>query len=1037
MNVSIQWIERLSGDVAILPDKVKQSSVVSRLHIFEETHFQSFTKPQEGEKHMRLRNLVAFAVAVLMALPVAAQEQVGAIEGVVKDAQGGAVPGVTVEAQSDTGQTVTATTDSAGLYRFPRLSPGKYTVTAKLQGFAPSRVANISVSLGQLLSVNLTMKLGAMTETVEVTGEAPLIDVKQSSRAVSIRDEALNKMPKGRDFTSLVTQAPGVNSEGAKLNGISIDGASPGENRYIIDGAETTNLQSGLSGKTLITDFVDEVQVKSSGYTAEYGGATGGVISAVTRSGSNSFRGDVFAYYSGSSLNAGSRPSLRLVPTNVSQSEYVTYAKDKEKTIEPGFTFGGPLMKDKTWFFIGYNPSFNPLDRTVTSRADGVARTKSQDFTRQNMTANITSQLTSKMRARVAFTSSGYKQKGRLQALDGTSSNTANYAIDDISSNYSGSASLDYTPSNKLFVSARAGYYRQNLRNEGVYNGTRYIFCTANAFSSPAGAVGTTNVPTNSSTTRDIKERMSAQFDASYFASFGGQHQFKFGAQMDRIANDVLTGETGNLVRIFWGRTLNSQAGAYGYYQVRSNGVAPNQGLITVGNIKQNNLGLFLQDSWSVNNKLTINLGIRTENEHIPNFADASYGLPDVAIKFDFKDKLAPRAGFAYDVQGDGKTKIYGSWGIFYDITKLELPRGSFGGDKWLEYYYTLETTDYLNLDTASCPPACPGRLIQGPIDFRHPSIGEDTLDANMKPFKSQEAVLGVDRELSRVLSVGVRYVHKQLDRVVEDTGALDAQQNEIYVIGNPSEGPLATAFSLANGTKVPMPKPQRDYNAVELSLNKRMADRWSGRFSYLWSRLYGNHTGLGQGDENGRSSPNVGRSYDYPIMMFDGTGQAAYGILPTDRTHQMKVQLVYDAKFGTSFGLNWYGASGIVRTREVAVIPPNNFPVQYLGRASDGRMPFYNQADLYIQHELKMGDKMRLVLSANVINALDSSTATNYFATQLASGQGVNFTEQAFYTGQVNITNLIANIPKDPRFLQDNGYQGARAIRLGAKLSF
>ena len=989
---------------------------------------------------MRLRNLVAFALTALLALPVAAQEQVGAIEGVVKDAQGGAVPGVTVEAQSATGATVVATTDAAGVYRFPRLSPGKYTVTAKLQGFSPARVANISVSLGQLLSVPLTMKLGAMTETVEVTGEAPLIDVKQSSRATSIRDEALNKMPKGRDFTSVVTQAPGVNSEAGKLGGISIDGAAAGENRYIVDGAETTNLQSGLSGKVLITDFVDEVQVKSSGYTAEYGGATGGVISAVTRSGTNEWRGDVFTYFSGSALNAGARPSLRLVPTDVSRSEYVTYAKDKEKTIEPGFTFGGPVQKDKTWFFLGYNPSFNPLDRTVTSRADGIARTKRQDFTRQNITANLTSQLSSKLRARVAFTSSGFKQEGRLQALDGTSSNTANYDINDISSNYSGSASLDYTPSNKLFMSARAGYYRQNLYNEGVYNGTRYLFCASSPYTTPS-AVGTSNVPTNTSTTRDVKERMSAQFDTSYFATLGGQHQFKAGVQFDRIANDVLTGETGNLVRIFWNRQLSASnpatRGTYGYYQVRSNGVSPQLGFVTVGDIHSNNLGLFLQDSWTINNKLTINLGLRTENENIPNFADASYGLPDTAIKFDFKDKLAPRAGFAWDVSGDGKTKVYGSWGIFYDITKLELPRGSFGGDKWLEYYYTLETTDWQNLDTASCPPACPGRLIQGPIDFRHPSLGEDTLDANMKPFKSQEAVIGFDREISRLVSFGARYVHKQLDRVVEDTGALDAQQNEIYVIGNPSEGPLATAYVLANGTKVPMPKPQRDYNAVELSLNKRMADRWSGRFSYLWSRLYGNHTGLGQGDENGRSSPNVGRSYDYPIMMFDGSGQAAYGLLPTDRTHQLKAQFVYDAPFGTSFGLNWYGATGLIRTREAAVIPPNNFPVQYKGRGSDGRLPFYNQADLYIQHEVKFGGKMRLVLSANVINALDSKTATNYFATELASGQGVNFTEQAFYTGQVNIANLITNIPKDPRFLQNSAFQGARAIRLGAKLSF
>lgn len=995
---------------------------------------------------MRLRNLVAFAIAALVALPVVAQEQTGAIQGVVKDSQGGSVPGATVEVTSSAGRTLTATTDASGNYRFPALPGGTYTVTAKLTGFSPGRVENVTVTLGKLMTVNLSLKLGAMTETVEVTGEAPLIDVKQSARATSIRDEALNQMPKGRDYTSLVTQAPGVNTEQSKFGGISIDGAAPGENRYIVDGAETTNLQSGLSGKTLITDFVDEVQVKSSGYTAEFGGATGGVISAVTRSGTNAFRGDLFTYYSGSSLNADPRPTLRLVPSNSNAAEYVTYAKDDEHTLEPGLTLGGPIKKDKAWFFIGYNPSFRPLDRTVTSRADGIARTKTQKFTRQNITANLTSQFNDKTRARLAFTSSGSKQEGRLQNQDGTSSNTANYDINDIRPNVSGALELDYTASNKLFLHARGSYYRSNLYNEGVYDGTLYIFCTSNIGQAgvPADlqrAVGTTNVPTNTSTTRDIQNRIGGQFDMSYFATAAGQHQFKVGVQFDRIGNDVLTGQTGNAVRLFWDRSLVSSdptsRGLYGYYQVRSNGVNPQLGFITQGNIHSNNWGLFLQDAWTVNNKLTINLGLRTENENVPNFADASYGLPATAIKFSFQDKLAPRAGFAWDLKGDGKWKVYGSWGIFYDITKLELPRGSFGGDKWLEYYYSMDTPNWPTLDTSTCPPACPGRLIRGPIDFRHPSLGEDTLDPNLKPYKSQEMVLGGDHELTQVLSVGVRYVHKQLDRIVEDTGALDAQQNEIYVIGNPSEGPLQTAFTLTNGTKIPLPKPKRDYDAVELSLNKRMSNRWSGRASYMWSRLYGNHTGLGQADENGRSSPNVGRSYDYPIMMFDGKGVAAYGLLPTDRTHQMKVQLVYDAKFGTSFGLNWYGASGIPRTREVAVIPPNNFPVQYMGRASDGRLPFYNQADLYVQHSIKMGGNKRLVLSANIINVLNSDTATNYFATELASGQGVNFSENAFYQGQVNIPALIANIPKDPRFLKDSAYQDPRAIRLGAKFSF
>ena len=696
---------------------------------------------------MRFRMLAALvAVALLVALPVVAQEQRGSIDGVVKDAQGGAIVGATVVAKSMAGATVEAVTDATGKYRFPSLAPGRWEVTANLSGFAPAKVQNVDLRLGQLLTIPLTLSPGAMTETVQVVAESPLIDVRQSARATSLRAEDIDKMPKGRDFTSLVTQAPGANLENAKLGGISIDGASGGENRFIIDGAETTNLQSGVSGKAMVTDFVDEVQVKSSGYAAEYGGATGGVINVISRTGTNQWRGNAFTYYTGDGLDSSYRPSLRLVPTNSNAAEYVTYPEDSYSRWEPGFTVGGPIVKDKLWFFAGYAPEFLSTDRTVTFRADNSTSTFNQTFKRNNLTANMTGQFGAKVRAKVAFMSSGYKQEGRLPSLDGTSSPTANYAINDISPNYSGSATLRLHPVEQG-VPERArrllppGHLqRGRLRQHPLH----LLPVEHRPGGRPAeyqGAVSTTNVPTNSSTTQDIQERINAQFDATFFFSGGGEHQLKTGVQFDRIANNVLSGEQGNLVRIQWNRQLVSSdptsRGPYGYYQVRSNGVLPQQGFITVGNIASNNVGLFVQDAWTINSKLTLNLGLRTENEHIPNYADASYGLPEYAINFSFGDKLAPRAGFAYDIKGDGKWKVYGSWGIFYDITKLELPRGSFGGDKWLEYYYSLDTPDWPNLDTPNCPPECPGRLIRGPIDFRPPSIGRrDAIDPNLKPMQ-------------------------------------------------------------------------------------------------------------------------------------------------------------------------------------------------------------------------------------------------------------------------------------------------------------
>ena len=128
----------------------------------------------------------------------------------------------------------------------------------------------------------------------------------------------------------------------------------------------------------------------------------------------------------------------------------------------------------------------------------------------------------------------------------------------------------------------------------------------------------------------------------------------------------------------------------YGYYSVRSQTADPNAGFLTQGNIHSNLIGLFIQDSWTISNKLTVNGGVRTEREEVPTYTtglDANgVTIPEFGIKFGFKDKLAPRIGAAYDLKGDGKWKVFASWGIFYDIFKLELPQGSFGGQKWIEY---------------------------------------------------------------------------------------------------------------------------------------------------------------------------------------------------------------------------------------------------------------------------------------------------------------------------------------------------------------
>ena len=193
--------------------------------------------------------------------------------------------------------------------------------------------------------------------------------------------------------------------------------------------------------------------------------------------------------------------------------------------------------------------------------------------------------------------------------------------------------------------------------------------------------------------------------------------------------------------------------------------------------------------------------------------------IPEFGLEFGFADKFAPRIGAAYDLKGDGRTKVFGNWGVFYDIFKLELPRGSFGGDKWLEYYYTLDTPNWTTLvDGANCPPACPGTLIRGPIDFRHPSFGADAIDPDLKPMRQQEASAGIEHQLNNYMAVSARYVHKQIDRAIEDTGFLLPDGSEGYVIANPGEGLTALAFT---NPITALPKAVRDYDAVEFAVRE------------------------------------------------------------------------------------------------------------------------------------------------------------------------------------------------------------------------
>jgi len=989
--------------------------------------------------------LVALALAVAPAL---AQEQGGAVEGTVRDQSGATVPGATVEAREAKGLVQATVTDVEGAYRFPSLPSGTWEILVRLEGFAPVRRPDVRLALGQLLRVDVALTLSGVQETVTITADSPVVDVKQSASFATIRDELIDKLPRGRDFLTLASQAPGATVQNVS-GGLSIDGGSGADNRFIIDGIDTTDLQQGVSGKRLITDVIDEVQVKSSGYAAEYGGAIGGVVNVVTKTGTNEFHGSVGTYLSADFLDAGRRPTVRVDPTDDTQAQTVTYPKDDYTTWEPGFTLGGPIIRDRLWFFGSYIPSFQGTERTVTYLSNGETQTVRRSDRSQFATGTLSAQLGPKWYARAGVNWAPYKKDGNLPALDGSSDPTTPFGdFGEDRANLSVSGSVAYTPGPRVHFGLRGGYFRTNDVTTGYPDEIWYQFQRTNA-----GIPGVPpdlvrprafmTVPDNTATLRDIQDRLSFQADGTWYVRAAGQHMLKAGLQFDRIANDVYSGYQKQRVLFYWGDTYAATDGQlypspYGYARIYYYG--------TFGNVRSDNWGLFVQDSWTIGDRFTLNLGLRTESEKVPSFSDRT-DIPKTAIDFGFADKLAPRVGFSWDVAGDGRWKAYGSWGVFYDIMKLELPRGSFGGDRWMDHRYLITSPVWTEVgNNPQCPPTCNNATFIEAVDRRAPSNdpNDNLIDPGLRPMRSQELVFGLQHDLGSEMSVGVRYVHKQLDRAIEDQGKL-VGTDEIFYITNPGFG---LGRQLIAGLP-DQPKAARNYDAVEVDFRKRLAARWSFWGRYWWSRLDGNYSGLASSDEitpydddfdpgqtrRARTSPNVSRAFDALAMSFAENAVPSNGPLPSDRPHQLRLQALYDFPFGTSVGASFYAASGTPVSRWVS-LPPGIDPVYYRGRGSDGRTPSLWQVDLYLQHELKLNGRLRLQLSANVLNLFDTDKATLYY--ESLTQEEVPLTTEE-YTAGARVDGAIAasGVLLDPRFMMPQDFQLPRSIRLAARLTF
>ena len=997
---------------------------------------------------MRVRPHMLVLVLLCAVTTALAQDRTGSIEGAVKDSSGAILPGATVEAKSPSLVGVaTAVTDSQGNYRFPALSPGVYEISATLQGFTVARFENVRLALGQVLKIDVTLGVATLTESVTVTAESPIIDVRQNAAASTITAEVIDRIPKARDFTDLIKTAPGTQQE--RKSGIQIDGAGSSEHRYVVDGLDTTGIRSGVSGQEVPTDFVEEIQVKSSGYNAEFRAATGGIISAITKSGSNQWRGSVGTYFRNNRFNGDPRPTLRLDPTDQSKAEYVTTPDDKFYRLEPTLEIGGPILQNRVWFFVGSTPDLERTKRTVTFRSNQQRATFEQNEEDLNTIFKVTTQLNQKMR--LAFTGNlqSFRDEPGFPGIEPDGTSTSNptlfpgQIITDFFDNFY-TGSLDWAMSQKLFSKITVGVYDYGQSGFGAGTQLRHVFQASNfqtaGFNFPEipdslrFVNGYADFPSSSVTVFDDFKRYAVNADTTYFANHWGSHAIKAGLQYERIENGRLGGAQFPSVNLFWGSTraaLDGRrvTGRYGYYTVTR--------VYSEGEIATNGLGLFLQDSWTVAKNVTLNLGLRADKEEIPSYSEGNQG-----IKFDFADKMSPRVGVAWDILGDGKWKGYGSWGMFYDTSKLEMPRGLFGSEHSITYYHTLDTFDWPSIQCGHPPvsgPNCPGTYIEQ-VDFRHPANSSSNflIDPDLKPIRTREFTLGIDHELTPTTSIGVRYARKRFDRTIEDTGVLVPNVGEVFRITNPGEGIGQNVLrDFAGCATCPnQPKPTRNYDGLEFRFLKRWNDRWQLTSTYLYSRLYGNYSGLTSSDENGRNSPSVNRFFDTQYSSFDQAGRPVFGLLQTDRPHVFKVEGAYDLPWGTGIGLYWIAESG---TPLQTSVNQRNVPFFPFGRGDLGRTPTYTQTDFMLQHTFRLGGSNRVNVGLNILNLFDQKIVTRRATAPYRDSFSVS--DAVFFSGNFDTRALAAASPTTFRpnatFNLPDQYQNRREMRLQLKFLF
>jgi len=917
-------------------------------------------------------------------------QTVGSISGTVHDSNGGGLPGVTVEAKSSAAQgTHTAVSDENGIYRLPLLPPGTYNLTFALSGFAKLARTNVAVALGRDTSIDVTMRI-AQTEEVTVSAEAPVLDTGSTTSGETLGQRAIESLPTGRNYSTIAQVTPGVSSDanpgagnvtGVYGSTISVYGSSGAENAFFIDGVNTTNAEYGFQGKELNFEFIQEVEVKTGGYEAEFGRSTGGIINVITKSGGNDFHGDVFGYHFNDSLQANSKDVVSTAGTVAGFTNQ-----------DFGADLGGYILKDKLWFFGAFDRVSNSVDAGLT---DGpAAGTTATSKSRRNLGS-------AKLTYNVAPNQSIFATWLQDPRVDTGAINDANHTLNGDAITYLGRQDFggrDY-----------ALRYDGNFNSSWIATGQIARHREKNSVgpeSSSGDVIEYRDASNDYFQTKGFGLIQNKSFDRKFYGTslerYFGRHDIKGGIEYESETADVLKRMSGGQQVDVFANPVNATKPIYRHSYWTTPDATLANAPVSALNAKpaHRNTTAYLQDKWTLNN-VTVNAGVRWDRQRI---IDAS-GVTQIDMKKDY----APRLGVVWDPKGDHANKLYASYGRYYEEIPMDLVIRSFSYERQpriVNYSPTSVTPD----PNAEADFGTPSAILGG---FTEPA------DPNLKNQYLTEMIVGGEHEITPSLALGVKGIYRNYGRVIEDFLCAD---DGTYCIGNPGEGIMKQIFTLDYSTTYPAPKAKRTYKAVEVDATKRFSNNWEAVASYIYSKLDGNYDGEYAPFTNVGADPNISAAYDYYDFFTNGSDLSKItnnGPLSNDRRNQFKLSGVYITPFKLSIGASSYWRSGTPITRYGYSDAYGRYEFFLTNRGSEGRTPSNYDIDVHLGYPVPVrGAQLNVLL--DIFSLLDTQRAV-----LVDERWGFQESDNASPT------------PVNPNYKQAVVRTAPRSVRLGLRFTF